>query len=123
MSWIEKITGPLEDKRQFRADRTRMEALPQPYKDACVAVFRYLMRAGGISDGDTAVRMMTDLVDLFERASVDGTALEALLGEDPVEFIDEFLRAYDQGSWPAKERGKLRAAIRDAGGEAARVVR
>ncbi len=115
MTWYEKLTGSLEDKKQFRRDRKRLEALPRPYKDAGGAIFRYLMRAGGISDGDTVVRMMSDLADLLEQAAADGTPLTALLGEDPVEFMEEFLRAYEDGSWLAKERDALRASIRDAG--------
>ncbi len=44
MTWIEKFTGPLEDKKQFRADRKRMEALPQPYKDASASAPSFSQR-------------------------------------------------------------------------------
>ena len=115
MTWYEKVTGSLEDKERFRQDRKRLEVLPQPYKDAGGAIFHYVMRAGGISDGDTVVRMMSDLADLLEQASVDGTSLTDLWGDDPVEFMEAFLRAYEDGSWLVKERAKLRTAIRDAG--------
>ena len=67
--WIEALTGPLEQKKQYRQDKARIEALPEPYRTAAKAIERYLMVAGGIVDGATLVTMFGDLADLWERAA------------------------------------------------------
>lgn len=116
--WIELVTGPLEHKKQYKHYRTRVEALPQPYLTAAKAVDRYLMYVGGVTDGATLVRMMTDLVELWERAVADGTPLRDIVGDDPVEFADTFRAAYSGKEWIDTERARLRAAIDDATGGA-----
>ena len=32
--WIETLTGSLEQKKQYKRDKARMEALPEPYRSA-----------------------------------------------------------------------------------------
>ena len=36
--WIELVTGPLEQKKQYRQDKARIEALPEPYGTAAKAL-------------------------------------------------------------------------------------
>ena len=67
-NWIETITGPLEQKKQWRAYKARIEALPEPYGSVAKALQRYFMYYGGITDGDTIVKMFGDFADLWERA-------------------------------------------------------
>ncbi|MCT9819392.1 DUF1048 domain-containing protein [Microbacterium sp. W1N] len=105
--WIEKITGSLEDKKQYRQYKERVRALPAPYRTAAEALDRYLMIAGGVSDGGTLVRMLDDLVTLFEAAAADGTPVRAIVGENPVEFVDDFLSNYAEAQWIRKERARL----------------
>ncbi|MDF2491594.1 MAG: hypothetical protein K0Q58_172 [Microbacterium sp.] len=112
--WIETLTGPLEQKKQYREYKRRVEALPAPYDDAAKAFERYFMYYGGITDGETLVRMLTDFVDLFDRAAVDGTPVAAIVGEDPVGFAETFIQAYGGAQWIDKERARLIAAVRAA---------
>ena len=72
------------------------------------------MYYGGITDGDTALKMMGDFADLWERAAVDGTSVRAIVGEDPVEFAETFAQAYTGAQWIDKERARLRKAIEGA---------
>ncbi len=109
--WIEALTGSLEQKKQYKQQMARIEALPAPYADAARAVHRYLMYAGGIVDGETLVAMVGDHADLWDRAAVDGTPVRGIVGEDPVEFAEAFVRAYAGKEWIDKERMRLRAAI------------
>ena len=51
--WIETLTGSLEQKKQYKQDKARIEALPEPYRTTAKAFHRYLMYYGGVSDGDT----------------------------------------------------------------------
>jgi DNA-binding ferritin-like protein (Dps family) len=102
--WIELVTGSLEQKKQYRQDKARIEALPE----------RYFMYYGGVTDGETAVKMFGDFADLWERAAADGTPVRAIVGDDPVEFADTFAQAYVGKRWIDKERARLTKAIEDA---------
>jgi DNA-binding ferritin-like protein (Dps family) len=112
--WIETLTGSLEQKKQYKQYLARIEALPEPHRTAAKAVQRYLMYAGGITDGDTLVTMFGDLADLWEGAVADGTSVHAIVGDDPAEFADTFAKAYSGKQWIDKERARLNKAIQDA---------
>lgn len=113
--WIELVTGSLEQKKQYRQYKKRIEALPEPYAAAAKALERYLMYFGGIAtDGETVLTMFGDFADLWERAAADGTPVRAIVGEDPVEFAETFAQAYAGTRWIDKERARLTKAIEDA---------
>jgi DNA-binding ferritin-like protein (Dps family) len=112
--WIEALTGSLEQKKQYKQDKARIDGLPAPYAVAAKAMHRYLMYYGGITGGDTLITMFGDLADLWERAAVDGTPVREIVGDDPVEFAETFAQAYAGRQWIDKERARLNAAIEDA---------
>jgi len=113
--WIETVTGSLEQKKQWKACRVRIEALPEPYRTAAKALERYFMYSGGIiTDGDTLMTMWGDFVELWERAAADGTPVRAIVGDDPVEFAETFAQAYSGTHWIDKERARLVKSIEDA---------
>jgi DNA-binding ferritin-like protein (Dps family) len=112
--WIEIVTGPLEQKKQYRQHKARMNALPEPHRAAATALDRYLMYYAGVTDGDTLVTMLGDAVDLWERAAVDGTSVRAIVGDDPVAFAEDFANAYSGTKWLDTERTRLVKAIEDA---------
>ena len=72
------------------------------------------MYYGGVTDGETAITMMGDFVELWERAAADGTPVRAIVGENPVEFAETFVQAYNGTQWIDKERARLTKAIEDA---------
>lgn len=109
--WIEKVTGSFEEKRRYRRHKARTAQLPPDYRTAIQAVERYLMYAGSIAKGDIIVSMLEDLGDLFEQSAADGTPIREVVGEDPVEFAEMFLRNYSDGQWINKERKRLTDAI------------
>jgi DNA-binding ferritin-like protein (Dps family) len=112
--WIETVVGSLEQKKQYKQDKARIDALPDPYGAAAKAMHRYFLYYGGITDGDTLTTMFGDLADLWERASVDGTPLREIVGDDPVDFAETFAKAYVGKQWIDKERARLTKAIEDA---------
>ena len=112
--WIETLTGSLEQKKQYRHDKARIDDLPEPYGSSAKAMHRYIMYAGGITDGDTLIAMFTDLADLWERAAADKTPLRDIVGDDPVEFAEAFAQAYSGKQWSDKERARLTKAIEEA---------
>jgi len=112
--WIELATGSLEQKKQYKRYKARIEALPKPYGAVAKALQRYFMVYGGITDGETAVKMFDDFADLWERAAADGTPVRAIVGDDPVEFAETFAQAYTGRQWIDKERARLTKAIEQA---------
>lgn len=118
MNLIEKVVGDFGDKRRWREYQARVKALPEPYRETVEALERYLMHFGMIAKGDVLVAMAEDLVELFEQAAADGTPVRAVVGEDPVEFAEEFLRNYAGGQWIDKERRRLRDSIGHAAEDA-----
>jgi DNA-binding ferritin-like protein (Dps family) len=112
--WIETLTGSLEQKKQYKQYKARIEALPEPHRTAAKALDRYFMYYGGITDGDTLVKMLSDSADLWERAALDGTPVSAIVGDDPVGFAETFTQAYGGTQWIDKERARLTKAIADA---------
>lgn len=117
--WIELFTGSLDQKRRYRQSKARIDALPEPYGAVAKAFQRYFMYYGGVVDGETALTMMSDFADLWERAAADGTPVRTVVGEDPVEFAETFAQAYTGKQWIDKERARLVKAVRDVepGGE------
>jgi DNA-binding ferritin-like protein (Dps family) len=112
--WIETVTGSLEQKKQYRQDKARIDGLPEPYVSAAKAMHRYLTYYGGITDGDTLTTMFGDLADLWERAAADGTPLRQIVGDNPVDFTETFAQAYMGKQWIDKERARLTRAIENA---------
>jgi DNA-binding ferritin-like protein (Dps family) len=112
--WIETLTGSLEQKKQYKQDKARIDGLPEPYGTAAKAMHRYLLHSGSVTDGDSLVTMFTDLADLWERAAADATLLRDIVGDDPVAFAEDFAQAYTGKQWIDKERARLTQAIDDA---------
>ncbi|HUN38598.1 MAG TPA: DUF1048 domain-containing protein [Trebonia sp.] len=110
---ISKVVG---DKREWRQYKARKQRLPENYRAALDAAERYA-NYSGLSDGDAIMRMLGDLIDLFEQGAANSTPIRELVGEDPAEFMDEFLQNYKQGDWKAPARNRLTEAIRQAAGE------
>ena len=112
--WIETVTGSLDQKKRYRRFRARLDALPEPYRTAAIALQRYVTHSGGVTDGATIVTMADDLVELWERAAADGTPVRAIVGDDPVEFAETFVQAYPGRRWIDTERTRLVRAIEEA---------
>lgn len=114
MSWIEKLTGSLEQKKQYKQAVARMDALPAPYRAAAKAYQRYFMYSAAFLDGDTMVTMFGDFADLWDRAAADATPLHDIVGDDAVGFAEDFAAAYTGRQWIDKERSRLVKAIENA---------
>ncbi len=111
-----KVIG---DKRQWRQYKARVAKLPPSYRTAVAGLERYVNYLGGLGDADAISSMLDDLADLFERGSADGTTVREIVGEDPVEFAEDFLRNYPAGRWITRERERLIHSIERAEGEEA----
>ena len=111
-TFISKVIG---EKGQWREYKARVRQLPASYRTAVDALERYL-KYFGTGGGGGAI--YEDLVDLFEQSAANGTPVREIVGEDPVEFIETFVRNYPKGQWISRERERLTNAIdRVAGNE------
>ncbi len=107
----------IEQKRQYRRYKARIAQLPPSYRTAVAGMERYINHLGGVGDAESILRMLDDLADLFEQAAADGTPVRELVGDDPVEFAEAFVRNYPAGQWIVREQERLRRAIEAADGE------
>ena len=117
MAWYEKLTGSIEEKREYKRAKARMAALDEPYRTTATALERYAMYAGGIAQGDVMATMVSDLADLIEEAATNRTPVRDVVGDDPVVFAEEFLENYRDGQWVNKERARLTRAIDEVAGD------
>ena len=108
---ISKVIG---EKRQWREYKARARQLPPSYRTAVDALERYLNYFGTGGDGTA---LYGDLVDLFEQSAANRIPIRQIVGEDPVEFIEAFVRNYPKGQWIIRERERLTNAIDRAAGE------
>lgn len=115
MSNFKIITKLIGDKRRWRAYKVRTRQLPESYRTAVEAIQRYLMYFGP-ADGDSAATMFEDLADLFEQSAADGTPVREIVGEDPVEFVEAFVKNYVGAGYVTRERERLMEGIRHAEG-------
>jgi DNA-binding ferritin-like protein (Dps family) len=103
-------TGWIKQKRRYRRYKARTERLPASYHTAIDALQRYSYYFGhGTAEG--GLSMLEDLADLFEQGVANGTPIREIVGEDPVEFAEAFLRNYPEGQWISRERERLTSAI------------
>lgn len=110
MNWTKMIS----DKRRWRQYKAASKDLPEPYRGAMEGVERYLMFAG---PGSSDVTMWEDLLELFQASAANGTPVRAIVGDDPVEFVESFVANYTEGDWRTKERERLLRTIARAAGE------
>lgn len=108
-NWIEKVTGDLAEKKEWRAFTARMKALPENYREAYEAFQRYTFTCGGMDDA--GIKALYDLGDLLEQSALDGLALRQVIGNNPAEFIENFLSNYPRGKWITREQDRLNTAI------------
>ena len=110
MSISKLISKMIGDKRRWRQYKARKEQLPANYRMAIDAIEHYLMYLGG-ADGSGWASMLDDLAELFEQAAADGTPIRAVVGGDPVEFVETFVQNYAKGGWINRQQERLTAAI------------
>src|SRR6266540_3002465 len=109
--FISKVIG---EKGQWREYKARVRQLLASYCTAVEALERYLKYLGTGGGGGA---IYEDLVDLFEQSAANGIPICEIVGEDPVEFIEAFVRNYPKGQWIIRERERLTTAIDRAAGD------
>jgi DNA-binding ferritin-like protein (Dps family) len=106
------IKQMIEQKKRFRRYEARKKQLPATYREALDAIQRYTYY-NAPADGENLLRLLDDLIGLFEEAVANGTLLQDVVGDDPVEFAEGFIRNYSQPAWIAKQRERLTRSIKN----------
>ncbi|WP_047980228.1 DUF1048 domain-containing protein [Ornithinibacillus contaminans] len=109
MSFLEKIIGSLDEKREWKAMEARAKALPEEYHNAYKAIQKYMWTSGGVTEWKDMSRVFTGIIELFEEGAADGKKVTDLTGEDVAAFCDELVK--DTKTWQDKYRAKLNDTI------------
>ena len=99
--WIEARKRFLAEEKEFTKARDRLSARRRELPWERVEK-RYVF------DGPAG---RETLADLFDESVANGTPIRAVVGADPVEFAEAFLRNYPEGQWIGRERERLTNAI------------
>lgn len=86
-SFWTKVIG---DKKEWRGLEARADALPRDYRVMYREIKQYLFKLGS-GDAQDVVRVLDDVVGLFETGAADGKRVLDVTGEDVAAFCDERL--------------------------------
>jgi DNA-binding ferritin-like protein (Dps family) len=109
--FLSRLVG---EKKRWREYKARARKLPPNYRSAIDAIERYLNYFG---TGGEGTGLYADLIDLFEQAAANSTSVRDLVGDEPAEFVEAFVRNYPKGQWIMRERERLAKAIELASSE------
>ncbi len=101
---LELIKKMIGDKKEYREQMARAEALPEDYRFVFEKIQGYMWSFAG-GDGSDMLKTQYELIELFETSAADGKHVLDVTGEDVVGFCDEFMR--DTKKWTDNFRKKL----------------
>lgn len=80
------IRDIIEGKRQWRAHKARVDALPPDYRIVYDEMQKYLFKVGPVSLPEGG--LLSEIVDFFESGVVAGKSVMELIGPDVAAFCD-----------------------------------
>lgn len=113
MKITELLTGSREGKTRYRALQGRLRALPANYRMVAEACERFTMYLGP-GDGENVLQVLEDFADFFEGCVADQRTVQDAVGDDPVTFVEDFLKNYPQMKWVTAEQQRLIDAVQRA---------
>lgn len=87
-SFLEKILGDLEEKKEWKETKARAKALPEEYRTAYEKIQKYLWKTSGIE----SIKPFVNILDLFEEGAAEGRSVLEITGSDVAAFADELVR-------------------------------
>jgi DNA-binding ferritin-like protein (Dps family) len=79
-----------EEKRRYKTMLKRVNALPEDFRFMYNRIQRYMWNHAG-GDGMDMIRVLADLLELFEAGAADGKGVMQVTGPDVAGFCDELL--------------------------------
>lgn len=101
---IKFIQKMIEDKKEYKEQMARKEALPEDYRFVFDKIHEYIWSFAG-GDGSDMLKAQQELIELFETSAADGKHVLEVTGEDVAGFCDEFIR--DTKKWTDNYRKRL----------------
>lgn len=101
---IKLIQKMIADKKEYKEQMARVEALPEEYKFVFEKIQGYMWSFAG-GDGSDMLKTQQELIELFETSAADGKHVLEITGEDVAGFCDEFIR--DTKKWTDNYHEKL----------------
>ncbi|MBA9029447.1 MULTISPECIES: DUF1048 domain-containing protein [Bacillaceae] len=99
----------IQEKREYRAYKKRVNELPEEYKKAMKAIENYMWN---FARGAGMLELLKKILEMFENSASDGISVRNVVGNDIAEFADTFLAEFPEETWIDKLRKKLRDAIK-----------
>ncbi|EDY49663.1 DUF1048 domain-containing protein [Streptomyces clavuligerus] len=84
------IQDIIQGKRQWRAHRARIEALPPDYRIVYREMQRYLFKVGPVSLSEG--NLLSEIADFFEEGVAGGKGVLELTGSDVAAFCDGLIK-------------------------------
>lgn len=85
------IKKMIDDKKEYRNQMARVEALPEDYRFVFHKMQDYMWSFSG-GTGYDMMKTQYDLIDLFEAGAAEGRHVLDITGEDVAAFCDELIR-------------------------------
>lgn len=105
---IKFIKKMVNDKKEYKEQMKRVEALPKDYRFVFKKMHEYMWSFAG-GDGSNMLKTQLELIELFESKALEGKHVFEVTGEDVVGFYDEFMR--DTKKWTDKYCERLNESI------------
>jgi DNA-binding ferritin-like protein (Dps family) len=99
----------IQEKREYRAYQSRVNALPEEYKKAMKAIESYMWN---FAKGSGMFELLKNILEMFENSVTDGLSVRDVVGNDVAEFADSLLAEFPEETWMDKMRKKLRDSIK-----------
>jgi len=102
------IKKMIQEKREYRAYKQRVENLPEEYRKAMKAIEEYMWN---FAKGAGMLEHLKNILEMFENSASEGLSVRDVVGEDIAEFADSLLAEFPEETWMDKMRKKLRDSI------------
>ena len=99
----------IQEKREYRAYKKRVNELPEEYRKAMKAIESYLWN---FAKGSGMFQLLQNILEMFENSASDGLSVRDVVGNDIAEFADSLLAEFPEETWMDKMRNKLRNSIK-----------
>lgn len=102
------IKKMIQEKREYRAYKKRVNNLPEEYRKAMKAIENYMW---SYAKGSGMLELLRNILEMFENSASDGLSVRDVVGDDIAEFADSILAEFPEETWMDKMRKKLRDSI------------
>ena len=86
-----KIKEIIEGKKEWRAHKGRVNALPKDYQIVYKEIQNYLYKVGPV-DLNEGIELLSGIVDLFEDGATNGKDVLNVTGKDVAAFCDDLIK-------------------------------